>query len=90
LLRYRNSSNGREPTKPKKEKAQPMSEPNPVKAYVNVIPQGEKAVIRHSSFVNILKRGVKSQYAQKAFGSIQQSVPSSGGYCQKSNSQTDY
>jgi hypothetical protein len=90
LLRYRNSSNGREPTKPKKEKAQPMSEPNPVKAYVNVIPQGGEG--RDTAFIlcEHSEKGVKSQYAQKAFGSIQQSVPSSGGYCQKSNSQTDY
>jgi len=29
-----------EPPKPQKEKAQSMSEPNPIKAYVNVIPQG--------------------------------------------------
>ena len=38
-----------EPTKPKKEKAQPMSEPNPVKAYVNVIPQGGEG--RDTAFI---------------------------------------
>ena len=36
-------------TKPKKEKAQPMSEPNPVKAYVNVIPQGGEG--RDTAFI---------------------------------------
>ncbi len=38
-----------EPDKPKKEKAQPMSEPNPVQAYVNVIPQGGEG--RDTSFI---------------------------------------
>ncbi|ALY01412.1 MULTISPECIES: hypothetical protein [Acinetobacter] len=38
-----------EPNKSKKEKAQPMSEPNPVQAYVNVVPQGGEG--RDTSFI---------------------------------------
>ena len=80
-----------EPPKPKKEKAQSMSEPNPIKAYVNVIPQGGEG--RDTAFLlcQHSEKGCEKPVHTKKHLAVSNSpfqVPVDT--VKKSNSQTDY